>query len=139
MRHPLALAQQALSTQAVCEGRFTLGLGASHHWIVEGMLGLPYDRPARQMRHYLEVVNRALSGTGPIDVDNESYRVHSPLDLGDLVPDALLQGPVPLGQLLRVPGFLVPEPLLFQAGADPGPEQHGIARLREVVLRPELD
>src|SRR5262245_19874414 len=41
-RHPVAMAQQALSSQAVCGGRFTLGLGASHHWIVEDMLGLPY-------------------------------------------------------------------------------------------------
>src|SRR3546814_7028847 len=31
-RHPIALAQQALSTQAVCEGRLALGLGVSHHW-----------------------------------------------------------------------------------------------------------
>ena len=45
-RHPIALAQQALSTQAVCEGRLALGLGVSHHWIVDDMLGLPYERPA---------------------------------------------------------------------------------------------
>ena len=45
-RHPIAMAQQALSNQAVCEGRFTLGLGPSHHWIVSDMLGLPYERPA---------------------------------------------------------------------------------------------
>src|ERR1700688_1046083 len=43
-RHPVATAQQALSTQAVCEGRFTLGVGPSHHWIVEDMLGLSYDK-----------------------------------------------------------------------------------------------
>ena len=40
------MAQQALSKQAVCDGRFTLGLGPSHHWIVTDMLGLPYERPA---------------------------------------------------------------------------------------------
>ena len=44
-RHPIVLAQQALSNQAVCEGRFTLGLGVSHHWIIHDMLGLPYERP----------------------------------------------------------------------------------------------
>ena len=37
-RHPVAMAQQALADQAVCEGRFVLGLGPSHHWIVEDML-----------------------------------------------------------------------------------------------------
>ena len=46
-RHPIAMAQQALSNQAVCEGRFTLGLGPSHHWIVADMLGLPYETGPR--------------------------------------------------------------------------------------------
>src|SRR5215831_1302781 len=56
-RHPIAMAQEVLSVQAVCEGRFTLGLGTSHHWIIENMLGLSYERPAHQMRNYLEVLN----------------------------------------------------------------------------------
>ena len=76
-RHPVAMAQQALANQAVCEGRFTLGLGPSHHWIVEDMLGLPYDRPARQVRDYLEVLNVALAGPGRVDVENDAYRVHN--------------------------------------------------------------
>ena len=89
-RHPVAMAQQVLSSQAVCGGRFTLGLGASHHWIVADMLGLPYDRPARQMRHYLEVLNTALAGPGKIDVENEGYRVHSPIDVTDITPTPVL-------------------------------------------------
>ena len=89
-RHPVAMAQQALSTQAACEGRFALGIGASHHWIVSDMLGLPYERPARQMRNYLEVLNAALAGPGPVDVENEQYRVHNPLDITDLAPTPVL-------------------------------------------------
>jgi alkanesulfonate monooxygenase SsuD/methylene tetrahydromethanopterin reductase-like flavin-dependent oxidoreductase (luciferase family) len=85
-RHPVAMAQQALANQAVCEGRFTLGVGPSHHWIVEGMLGLPYDRPARQVRDYLEVVTIALSGPGQVDVENDSYRVHNAIDVTDIAP-----------------------------------------------------
>src|SRR5436190_16939162 len=80
-RHPVAMAQQALSNQAICEGRFTLGLGCSHHWIVADMLGLSYERPAHQTRTYLEVLNVALAGPGPVDVDNDGYRVHNPLDV----------------------------------------------------------
>src|SRR5690606_29501831 len=49
-RHPIALAQQALSVQTVLEGRLALGLGVSHHWIIDEMLGLPYERPAATMR-----------------------------------------------------------------------------------------
>src|SRR5215472_11563250 len=63
-RHPVAMAQQVLSTQAVCNGRLTLGLGPSHHWIVEDMLGLSYEKPAQQVRDYLEVLAVAFAGPG---------------------------------------------------------------------------
>jgi F420-dependent oxidoreductase-like protein len=89
-RHPIAMAQEVLSNQAVCEGRFTLGLGVSHHWVVEGMLGLPYERPARQLRNYLEVLNAALAGPGRVDVENDGYRVHSPMDVTDYAPTPIL-------------------------------------------------
>src|SRR5512134_1650087 len=102
-RHPIAMAQEVLSNQAVCEGRFTLGLGTSHHWIIEGMLGLPYERPAHQMRTYLEVLNAALRGPGSVDVENDGYRVHSPMDVTDRGPTPVLLaalGPV----MLRLAG-----------------------------------
>src|SRR5215468_7819519 len=73
-RHPIAMAQQALSNQAICGGRFTLGLGPSHHWVIEDMLGLPYERPARLVRDYVEVLAAALAGPGAVDVENESFR-----------------------------------------------------------------
>ncbi len=102
-RHPIAMAQEVLSVQAVCEGRFTLGLGTSHHWVIEGMLGLSYERPAHQMRNYLEVLNAALGGPGSVDVENEGYRVHSPMDVTDVRPNPVLLaalGPV----MLRLAG-----------------------------------
>lgn len=82
-RHPIALLQQALSTQLVCEGRFTLGLGPSHHWIVSDMLGLSYERPAAQVRSLLDVLDAGLAGPGTVDVDNEHYTVHNPLEVTD--------------------------------------------------------
>jgi len=83
-RHPIALAQQALSVQAVCGGRLALGLGVSHHWIVDEMLGLPYERPVATMRAYLDVLDQALGGPGVVDVENELFRVHNPLDITDI-------------------------------------------------------
>jgi F420-dependent oxidoreductase-like protein len=83
-RHPLIMAQQALTTQIACGGRFTLGIGPSHHWIVNGQLGLDYDRPARLMRDYLEVLDASFAGPGNVDVDNGSYRVHAPVDVSDI-------------------------------------------------------
>lgn len=82
-RHPMIMAQQALTTQVACGGRFTLGIGPSHHWIVNAQLGLPYDRPARLMGDYLDVLNASFTGPGTVDVDNESYCVHSPVDVTD--------------------------------------------------------
>jgi F420-dependent oxidoreductase-like protein len=89
-RHPIALAQQALSVQAVCGGRLSLGLGVSHHWIIDDMLGLPYDRPAATMRAYLDVLDQALQGPGPVDVENQHFRVHNPLDITDITPTPVL-------------------------------------------------
>jgi F420-dependent oxidoreductase-like protein len=83
-RHPVALAQQALSVQAVAGGRLTLGLGVSHHWIIDEMLGLPYERPVPTMRAYLDVLDQALAGPGTVDVTNDAFRVHMPLDVTDI-------------------------------------------------------
>ena len=82
-RHPIALAQQALSVQTVCEGRLALGLGVSHHWIIDEMLGLPYERPVATMRAYLDVLEQAFRGPGTVDVENDMFRVHNPLDITD--------------------------------------------------------
>ena len=113
-RHPIAMAQETLSVQAVCEGRFTLGLGVSHHWVIEGMLGLPYERPAQQMRSYLEVLNAALRGPGSVDVENDGYRVHSPMDVTDydLTP-VLVAALAPV--MLRVAGEHASGTILWMA------------------------
>jgi F420-dependent oxidoreductase-like protein len=89
-RHPIALAQQILSVQAVCEGRLSVGLGVSHHWVIDEMLGLPYERPVPTMRSYLDVLDQALRGPGTVDVENEYFRVHNPLDITDVAPTPIL-------------------------------------------------
>ena len=102
-RHPIALAHQALSTQAACGGRLTLGLGVSHHWVIDEMLGLAYERPAATMQAYLDVLDRALAGPGMVDVENDLFRVHSPIDITDIVPTPVMiaaLGPV----MLRLAG-----------------------------------
>jgi F420-dependent oxidoreductase-like protein len=89
-RHPIALAQQALSVQAVCEGRLALGLGVSHHWIIDEMLGLPYEKPLATMRAYLDVLDKALEGPGTVQVENEHFRINNPLDITDVTPTPVL-------------------------------------------------
>ena len=113
-RHPIALAQAALSTQAACGGRLSLGLGVSHHWIIQDMLGLPYEQPATVMRNYLDVLDQALRGPGPVDVENELFRVHNPLDITDVGPTSILLaalGPI----MLRLAGERTDGTVLWMA------------------------
>jgi F420-dependent oxidoreductase-like protein len=113
-RHPVAMAQQALSNTAICEGRFTLGLGPSHHWIVEDMLGLSYEHPAQQVRDYLDVLNMALAGPGPVDVENDGYRIHNPLDVTDIAPTPIvLAALAPV--MLRLAGACASGTILWMA------------------------
>ena len=114
VRHPIALAQQALSVQAVCGGRLALGLGVSHHWVIEEMLGLPYEKPVGTLRDQLDVLDQAFAGPGPVDVENERYRVHNPLDVTDLPPTPVLVaalGP----QMLRLAGERTDGTILWMA------------------------
>jgi F420-dependent oxidoreductase-like protein len=112
-RHPIAMAQQALANQVVCEGRFTLGLGPSHHWIVTDMLGLPYDKPARLVRDYLEVLSAAFAGPGQVDVENDNFRVHNALDVTDIATPILLAALAPV--MLRIAGEVADGTILWMA------------------------
>jgi F420-dependent oxidoreductase-like protein len=74
-RHPTAIAQQALTTAAASKNRFTLGIGLSHQVVIENMLGLSYDKPAKHMREYLEVLMPLTRGE-TVNYDGDQYSVH---------------------------------------------------------------
>ncbi|MCP3911222.1 MAG: TIGR03564 family F420-dependent LLM class oxidoreductase [Actinomycetia bacterium] len=59
-RHPLTLAQQALTTAALIGDRLALGIGLAHKPVVEGMWGIPFDKPIRHAREYLEILAPSL-------------------------------------------------------------------------------
>ncbi len=84
-RHPTALAQQALTAQAACGGRFVLGIGLSHKIVIESMLGLSYARPATQMEEYLEVLVPLLQGK-PASYQGEIFQVNAGLQVPDAAP-----------------------------------------------------
>ena len=73
-RHPTAIAQQALTAQAACKGRFTLGIGLSHKLVIEDMLGLSYQRRAAHMREYLQVLMPLVRGE-TLNYEGDEYRV----------------------------------------------------------------
>src|SRR5512147_343480 len=70
-RHPMMLAQQALTTQAACGGRLALGIGTSHQIVVESMWGMSFDKPVRHVREYLNVLMPMLEGR-PVQFDGET-------------------------------------------------------------------
>ena len=104
-RHPIALAQQILSVQAVCEGRLSVGLGVSHHWIIDEMLGLPYEHP---LADHARRTSTSSTGRWPARARSTSrtsrFRVHNPLDITDVTPTPVLLaalGPRMLAALRR--------------------------------------
>jgi F420-dependent oxidoreductase-like protein len=98
-RHPVALAQQALTTAAATGGRFALGIGLSHKIVIEDMFGLDYSKPARHMREYLEVLVPLLHGQ-PVEYRGDEYRVKASVSVPGAASVPLLVaalGPVMLG------------------------------------------
>jgi F420-dependent oxidoreductase-like protein len=75
-RHPIVMAQQALTAQAATGGRFVLGIGLSHKVAMEGQLGFDFSRPVRHMREYLACLAALFSGQ-PVDFTGEEFRVHN--------------------------------------------------------------
>ena len=113
-RHPAAMAQQALTAQLVCEGRFTLGIGLSHKLVTEGMFGLSYARPARQMREYLEVLVPLLRGE-KAEADGDFYAANLELSVpGHRDVDTIVAAMGP--QMLRVAGRLAQGTMPWLAG-----------------------
>lgn len=130
-QHPIALARQALSAQALVGDRVTLGVGPSHDWIVQGMLGLPYDRPAAYTRDYLEILGAAVSGRESVDIENSTFSVHNPIDLGGVSPVPILLaalGPV----MLRHAGEFTDGTILWMAD-ERAVDEHVIPRITKAA------
>lgn len=113
-RHPITMVQQALTTQVACDGRFTLGMGPSHKWIIDGQLGLSYERPAHFVRNYLQVLSTAFTGPGSVDIENDTFHIHSPMDVAEPMPMPVLLaalGPV----MLQIAGEQTDGTILWMA------------------------
>jgi len=92
-RHPLSMAQDALTVQALAGGRFSIGIGPSHPTVIENMYGLSYHRPAAHTAEYVQVL-RACFQTGPDDnmvsFAGEFFRFTSMLEVPGASPVPIL-------------------------------------------------
>jgi F420-dependent oxidoreductase-like protein len=113
-RHPHALAQQAATVNAACDGRLALGLGRSHQIVIEGMFGLPYDKPITHMREYLTIV-RDLIHQGKCAVDGKMYKVNAPLTVAGSKPFPLFIGAL-MPKMLELCGELCDGTLTWMSG-----------------------
>ena len=136
-RHPIAMAQQALTASAASGGRFRLGLGLSHRFIIEGSYGLSFEKPIRHLREYLEVLTPLLAGE-PVDYRGETYRVKTQLQIEAKKPVPVLVaalGP----QMLGLTGRMADGTITWMTG-EKTLEGHIIPRLRaaaSAVGRPD--
>ena len=73
-RHPLVMAQQALSLYDIAPSRLRLGIGPSHQAIIEGIYGLPQTTPLAHLREYVNVLRTAL-WEGKVDHHGKFFNV----------------------------------------------------------------
>jgi alkanesulfonate monooxygenase SsuD/methylene tetrahydromethanopterin reductase-like flavin-dependent oxidoreductase (luciferase family) len=88
-RHPIAMAQAALSAAAFSGNRFTLGIGLSHQIVIEGMLGFSFAKPYSHMREYLAVL-APLIRTGQVSFAGDEFRVNATLNVPGAKPCPIL-------------------------------------------------
>jgi len=88
-RHPLALAMQALTAQAACNGRLVLGIGPSHQITVEYLYGESYAHPYARTAEYLRALRPLLAGE-PTDLQGEEVRVRGRVEIDAPPPPVLI-------------------------------------------------
>ena len=101
-RHPVMLAQQALTANAATGGRLDLGIGVSHQPTVEERWGLAFERPAQHMSEYLSVL-RSLTTDGSARFEGELFRVNADIDVPDAAPFPILLAAL-APRMLRIAG-----------------------------------
>jgi F420-dependent oxidoreductase-like protein len=76
-RSPVAIAQAALTLAELSQDRFLLGLGVSGPQVIEGLHGVPFDRPLSRMRESIQVVRQACAGE-KISFSGSAVRIPRP-------------------------------------------------------------
>lgn len=115
-RHPMMLAQQALTANALSGGHFTLGIGLSHQLVIEQIMGLSFEKPVRHMREYLSIL-RPLIHDHTVDFTGETMATKATIDVRGGSPCPILiaaLGP----KMLALAGELADGTITWMTGAD---------------------
>ena len=131
-RHPVALAQQALTAQVAVGGRLTLGIGVSHRSTIEDWLGLSYSHPARHIEEYLSVLRPLLHESG-VDFRGKEFQVAGELQIPDadaVVVPVLMAALGP--RMLEIAGRLADGTVTWMTGPNTL-RDHVIPRLKDAA------
>lgn len=79
-RHPVTMAQEALTAAAASHDRIVLGIGLSHKPVIEQVFGMSFDRPVAHMREYLSILGPLLRGWN-VTFSGDLFQVRTRLDL----------------------------------------------------------
>ena len=115
-RHPMMLAQQALTVQMATDNRLLLGIGLSHQVVVENMWGMSFERPAAYMREYLTALMPLLRGeTVHCEGERVTTNAFAPLDISNVeAPPVLVAA---LGDtMLKLTGRLADGTITWMTG-----------------------
>jgi F420-dependent oxidoreductase-like protein len=88
-RTPTLLAMTAAGLDALSDGRFILGLGASGPQVIEGFHGLPYDKPLGRTREIVEICRKVWKREAPLTHDGPIYSLPLPEGQGTGLGKAL--------------------------------------------------
>jgi len=113
-RHPITMAQQALTVQIASGGRFMLGIGLSHQMVIENMFGLSFEKPVRHMREYLSVLMPLLH-EGTVSYKGETISAEATLGVEPRLPPPVVIAA--LGeQMLKVAGTMADGTMTWMTG-----------------------
>jgi 5,10-methylenetetrahydromethanopterin reductase len=113
-RHPLTMAQQALTVQNASGGRFVLGIGLSHQLVIEGMFGLSFDKPVRHMREYLSVL-MPLIHDGKASFKGETISTEASIGIEPRIPCPVLVAALG-AQMLKLAGTMTDGTVTWMTG-----------------------
>jgi F420-dependent oxidoreductase-like protein len=129
-RHPIAMAQAALSAAAISGGRFSLGIGLSHQIVIEGMLGLSFAKPYSHMKEYLAVLG-PLMRDGRVDFTGDEFRVNANVKVPGATPCPILVAAL-APKMLALAGRETDGTITWMTGPKTIHE-HTVPRLREAA------
>jgi len=115
-RHPMMLAQQALTVQWATANRLLLGIGLSHQVVVENMWGMSFEKPASYMKEYLASLMPLLRGeTVSSPGERVTTNAFAPIDVaGATVPPVLVAALGPA--MLKLAGTVADGTITWMTG-----------------------